>query len=319
MSPTAIYDQPVPIPHTEPSTTKGLALAIGSLGTAGDGKYQSVIEELEKGRKVDRLLVDRLVDKATFLPKDKYSTVHVTLTDADYAGLLPNLPYLLSEVHNGLSTNGSLHLLQAPSSRTTQLSSALTSGGFSILSSSAASDTTQTIIAEKSAQPITAKPTSVLLPRRLPKASRNPSKKLVWTLTSPSTPTIDSEALLTASDREPPIPTCEPFDPNAPRRKKACKSCTCGLAEFEEEIVKAEEQPDKVVIVDGGMNGEVKEVTRTERDRLMAAAAAAPKATSSCGSCFLGDAFRCDGCPYLGLPAFKPGEKVEIDFGMDDI
>lgn len=228
---------------------------------------------------------------------------------------------------------GTLHLLRAGHS----LTSALVDAGFNVLSTS-----TDHFIAQKPYStispspeiPVQPKPATAVPLRR--KKKTDEAKKALWTLSSgPTTPTIDSESLLTAEDRARPVPLCEPVDASKPRRKKACKNCSCGLKELEEE----EMQDSNLVLVDSSIdgNGTTFEIKGSEKDRLIAAANAAPKATSSCGSCFLGDAFRCAGCPYLGacfetlrcprgtdaftlegLPAFKPGEKVEIDMGMDD-
>nr|CAG4641266.1 EOG090X0FGQ [Eulimnadia texana] len=67
-------------------------------------------------------------------------------------------------------------------------------------------------------------------------------------------------------------------------KRKACKNCSCGLAEELEQTAKPTNTPKA--------------------------------ATSACGSCYLGDAFRCASCPYLGMPAFKPGEKIQIPTGQ---
>lgn len=77
--------------------------------------------------------------------------------------------------------------------------------------------------------------------------------------------------------------------------KKACKNCTCGRAEAESGAA-----PKPKLTLDMIEN---------------------PGVNSSCGSCGLGDAFRCAGCPYRGLPSFKPGQKITLpdDFDMDDL
>jgi SAM-dependent methyltransferase len=105
-------------------------------------------------------------------------------------------------------------------------------------------------------------------------------KKNVWTLSSNDLDEVElanEDDLLADDDILPPKPTQkDDCDVGKGGKKKACKNCSCGRAEQE-------------------AAGKVQE---------------APK--SSCGNCYLGDAFRCSGCPYLGLPAFKPGEKVVL-------
>ncbi|XP_044736222.1 anamorsin homolog [Chrysoperla carnea] len=89
--------------------------------------------------------------------------------------------------------------------------------------------------------------------------------------------TIDPDSLLDDEDFKKPTPESLKVCGTTGKRK-ACKNCSCGLAEE----LEAEQT-----------GGAVKEVLK-----------------SSCGSCYLGDAFRCATCPYLGMPAFKPGEKI---------
>ncbi|KAK7060240.1 electron carrier [Paramarasmius palmivorus] len=317
MSPTAVDDIPS---SYQPSDTalvaapaKGPVLAIGSLSTAQDGKYQALVTDLEGGSsKVERQMLDRLVDGATTLSPSTYSAVHVTLTEPEYTSLLPNLSSLLQQLLNGMAPLAMLHLLNITSALQGSLPSELTLSGFIILSS-----TETTIIAQKPSHAPSASLSLKSNSLKLNRKKTDPAtKKALWSLSSPSTPTIDADSLLTEEDRtKRPVPTCEPVNPSAPRRKRACKGCTCGLAELEAE----ELRQSKVVLLDGSESGGAVEVDQSEKERLIQAAKNAPKATSSCGNCFLGDAFRCASCPYLGLPAFKPGEKVEISLDMDDI
>lgn len=96
---------------------------------------------------------------------------------------------------------------------------------------------------------------------------------------------LNEDEILTDEDKKKPEP-CKPTAEGEKKPKKPCANCTCGLADELEKEAKEKTQSSS-----GG----------------------------SCGSCYLGDAFRCASCPYRGMPAFKPGEKVTIDTTSDDL
>ncbi|XP_069017984.1 anamorsin [Embiotoca jacksoni] len=121
------------------------------------------------------------------------------------------------------------------------------------------------------------------------KPALDPNTVKMWTLSAfdindDDVDLLDSDALLDEEDLKKPdaaslkAPTC---GEGAAKKKKACKNCTCGLAEELDQEAKGKPTTDL------------------------------PK--SACGSCYLGDAFRCASCPYMGMPAFKPGEKIVLD------
>ena len=78
-----------------------------------------------------------------------------------------------------------------------------------------------------------------------------------------------------------------------PGKKRACKNCSCGLAE--------KEAAEAAAAKTGGI---VQEVFVK---------------SSGCGNCAKGDAFRCASCPFLGKPTFEPGQEKVILAMTDDI
>ncbi|KAM6937815.1 anamorsin [Xenentodon cancila] len=126
-------------------------------------------------------------------------------------------------------------------------------------------------------------------PKPVEKPALDPNTAKQWMLSATDmndddVDLIDSDALLDEDDLKKPDPAslkAPSCGEGGAKKKKACKNCTCGLAEELEQESKGKQKTNL------------------------------PK--SACGSCYLGDAFRCASCPYLGMPAFKPGEKIVLD------
>ncbi|XP_058208715.1 anamorsin homolog [Rhododendron vialii] len=111
---------------------------------------------------------------------------------------------------------------------------------------------------------------------------KKPAKSLPKVQINDDMDLIDEDSLLTEEDlKKPQLPTIGDCEVGSTR--KACKNCTCGRAEEEEKVQKLGPTMDQL-----------------------------DNPQSACGSCGLGDAFRCSTCPYKGLPPFKLGEKVTL-------
>ncbi|ODH26206.1 Fe-S cluster assembly protein DRE2 [Paracoccidioides brasiliensis] len=113
---------------------------------------------------------------------------------------------------------------------------------------------------------------------------------------------IDEEELLGEYDMGRHIVQPPECRPKAGKRRRACKDCTCGLSQkLEAEDRAKRANADKALETLKLRTNDLAEVDFTVQGKV-----------GSCGNCALGDAFRCDGCPYIGLPAFKPGEEVRL-------
>ncbi|KAL9006408.1 MAG: hypothetical protein Q9188_000813 [Gyalolechia gomerana] len=111
---------------------------------------------------------------------------------------------------------------------------------------------------------------------------------------------IDEDDLLSDEDMKSTVVQPVECRPKAGKRRRACKDCSCGLAQRLEAEEKAKRDTAD------------QQLAKLKAEELSEMDFTVQGKVGSCGNCALGDAFRCDGCPYIGQPAFKPGEEVKI-------
>ncbi|KAJ1963660.1 electron carrier [Dipsacomyces acuminosporus] len=128
------------------------------------------------------------------------------------------------------------------------------------------------------------------------------AKKKVWMINVESDDEAeieDQDDLLEEEDLVKPTAASLARPGDAKPKRKACKNCTCGLAEGRE--------------VDENQACKPTSAAKVKKPKKPVDVV---NVKSACGNCSLGDAFRCTSCPYLGMPAFKPGEKITLGGSM---
>ncbi|GAA94744.1 uncharacterized protein L969DRAFT_17495 [Mixia osmundae IAM 14324] len=343
--------------HVEPMQPKHV-LVLASMDHASQGSYQSLIESLgglsgdvtsDSQPTVRAEMLDRVLEGGSVLPdKPTYSQVSILLPAS-----LDVLPRLLSIIlptvlPSDVPLSTRLTLSKSSQSQSNRKSSsAQVQEGFvemskppSGMSPSYVAELTEIlhtlsvkdvelrgdkVIATvpsdysppqsqsaQSAQPTQEPGSAVPLKLRARKGANAEKKAALWSLINeaPSTPTIDQSTLLSADDLKRAEAAQRPEEGcDVKKTRRACKNCSCGLREIL--LAEKDDLPDSMSNGAPAVNGAASNGMKQEQVTTGAV-------TSSCGSCYLGDAFRCASCPYLGMPAFEPGEKVQLGGNMAD-
>ncbi|PFH61516.1 hypothetical protein XA68_17093 [Ophiocordyceps unilateralis] len=274
---------------TKPATGRTLLLAPPSLAAHQD-KLQDVFASLDRAT-CDMHMLDRLSAGLVALPPATYDLVLV-LTGPDGARRPEALDLLSRHVYAllvpSMKSGGSLrfqHGAPLPGDAKEAILAGLVEAGD---------------VFEKPADE------EAVVPLRLGKKGKDPPATSKFDFSQlngdddDDDDLVDENDLLSEEDRKrrPTIPVnCQPE-----KRRRPCKDCTCGLAaKFE-----AEDRERRAKATQG------LEALKLDANDLNELDFTVKGKTGSCNNCSLGDAFRCSTCPYIGLPAFKPGEEVRI-------
>ncbi|KAL1412645.1 electron carrier [Vanrija albida] len=290
------------------------AVVVGSLDRADD--YQRILGELKAAQaNVSNEMVDRILDNATTFPATPIS-IHLVLPLPLPTALFARIP---------ASTEVFVHLPQGAAADT--VSAAFTQSGFTAGPAQVSPSVVAFVSAAGAAASSSSAPAAPAVklaarPLGLKRSANKTAKAAIWAIDSPLL-ADNGRSLLTPEDKLRPECVIPDGDGKKVKRRRACKDCTCGLAEIEREeeaqSSAAIKEAQRAFFLEGDddIPDHVRNATIGVEGVWPTEFRAEAKKTSSCGSCYLGDAFRCGSCPYLGLPPFKPGEKVQLSIGDD--
>lgn len=144
---------------------------------------------------------------------------------------------------------------------------------------------------------------SATRPLALPRRSTTKAKKAaLWAIDSPQLPD-GGKSLLQPADLVRPECVYPEASDKPVKRRRACKDCTCGLKELEVEEERQQASARQFFLEgDDDIPEAMKVATEGKESIWPENKRAEAKKTGSCGSCSLGDAFRCNSCPYMGEP-----------------